>query len=52
MQLKSWLRHRGARRSDIATCHANHVAICAPRERRPEPLRRLTGCYASRDGLA
>ena len=38
MQLKSWLRH-----SDVATCHANRVAISAP-----ERLRRLTGCYVAR----
>jgi hypothetical protein len=37
MQLKSWLRH-----SDVATCHANRIAISAP-----ERLRRLTGCYVA-----
>ena len=38
MQLKSFLRLR-LRHSDVATCHANRVAIYAP-----ERLRRLTGC--------
>jgi|GEM_PF-6412834 len=34
------------RHSDVATCHANRVAISAP-----ERLRRLTGCSGCRKTL-